>query len=312
MFSMYNPFWTQFIVDKPPTVYSLLESIVNYGKDEKTKIKDLAKAGRSTFFNFNYPLSNKVSKEDFETMILNNFIDRRIGYETLTTFRIKLNVKLNEIMPTYNKMFDMLDGWDIFEDGGVTNRTVSDSRNINTSNRQDIDGTITKTENIDNTTTNTEEIEGTITNNSETNATTETSSQTSTSTTTDKRKSDTPQSELVSVQNGSYVTDYEYDTNTSTGSDSSETEGNTTNESTNVEEKSISSRTVDDKNLQAENVEDKTVQNNGTTTNVGSLTERVEKTPTDKLKIYTEFIEKRQHIYSMIFKELDCLFYQLV
>lgn len=312
MFSMYNPFWTQFIVDKPPTVYSLLESIVNYGKDDKTKIKDLAKAGRSTFFNFNYPLSNKVSKEDFETMILNNFIDRRIGYETLTTFRIKLNVKLNEIMPTYNKMFDMLDGWDIFEDGGVTNRTVSDSRNINTSNRQDIDGTITKTENIDNTTTNTEEIEGTITNNSETNATTETSSQTSTSTTTDKRKSDTPQSELVSIQNGSYVTDYEYDTNTSTGSDSSETEGNTTNESTNVEEKSISSRTVDDKNLQAENVEDKTVQNNGTTTNVGSLTERVEKTPTDKLKIYTEFIEKRQHIYSMIFKELDCLFYQLV
>ncbi len=285
---------------------------MNYGTDEKTKIKDLAKAGRGTFFNFSYPLSNKVRKEDFETMILNNFIDRRIGYETLTTFRIKLNVKLNEIMPTYNKMFDMLDGWDIFEDGGVTTRTVSDSRNINTSNKQEIDGTIRRTENIDNITTNTEDIEGTITNNSETNATTETSSQTNTSTTTDKRKSDTPQSELVSVQNGTYVTDYEYDTNTTTGSDSSETEGTTTNESTNVEEKSISSRTVDDKNLQAENVEDKTVENKGTTTNVGSLTERVEKTPTDKLKLYTEFIEKRNHIYSMIFKELDCLFYQLV
>ena len=33
--------------EKPPTLYSILESIVNYGKDDKTKIKDLAKVGRT-------------------------------------------------------------------------------------------------------------------------------------------------------------------------------------------------------------------------------------------------------------------------
>ena len=240
MFQMYNPGWTGFIVDKPPTVYSLLESIVNYGTDDKTKIKDLAKAGRTTFFNFNYPLTDKISREDFECMILNNFIDRRIGYETLTTFRIKLNVKLNEIMPTYNKMFEMLDGWDVFQDGEQTTRVVSDSRNVNAS------------------------------------TTTNTSSQTSATNTKDTRKSDTPQNELEDVRDGSYVTDYEYRTDTASGTDSSSNTG--------------TSQSI----------------------NTGNLQETVNKSPSDKLKIYTEFIEKRQHIYSMIFKELDCLFYQLV
>lgn len=240
MFLMYNPGWTGFIVDKPPTVYSLLESIVNYGTDDKTKIKDLAKAGRTTFFNFNYPLTDKISREDFECMILNNFIDRRIGYETLTTFRIKLNVKLNEIMPTYNKMFEMLDGWDVFQDGEQTTRVVSDSRNVNAS------------------------------------TTTNTSSQTSTTNTKDTRKSDTPQNELQDVRDGSYVTDYEYRTDNASGTDSSSNTG--------------TSQSI----------------------NTGNLQETVNKSPSDKLKLYTEFIEKRQHIYSMIFKELDCLFYQLV
>ena len=54
---MYNPFWyvPPFLPpdnDEPPTVYSLLESIVNYGKEQKTKISDLARAGRTTFFDF--------------------------------------------------------------------------------------------------------------------------------------------------------------------------------------------------------------------------------------------------------------------
>ena len=272
MFQMYNPGWTQFIVDKPPTVYSLLESIVNYGTDDKTKIKDLAKAGRTTFFNFNYPLTSKISREDFECMILNNFIDRRIGYETLTTFRIKLNVKLNEIMPVYNKMFDMLDGWDVFYDGEEINRVVSDTRNINITNNQDIDATLT--------------------NSNQTSTSTQNNSQTTSNATKDNRKSDTPQNELEDVRNGSYVTDYEYKTDNASGTDTSSGTGTGTSSGTNVE--------------------DRTISTTGNTTNQGNLQETISKSPSDKLKIYTEFIEKRQHIYSMIFKELDCLFYQLV
>ena len=272
MFQMYNPGWTGFIVDKHPTVYSLLESIVNYGTDNKTKIKDLAKAGRTTFFNFNYPLTSKISREDFECMILNNFIDRRIGYETLTTFRIKLNVKLNEIMPVYNKMFDMLDGWNVFQDGEQTTRIVNDSRNIETTNNQEIDATVT--------------------NSSQASSSTQNKSQTTSNNTKDIRKSDTPQNELQDVRDGSYVTDYEYNTNNSTGTDSSTGTGTSSSSGTNTEDRNIITT--------------------GETTNEGNLQETISKSPSDKLKIYTEFIEKRQHIYSMIFKELDCLFYQLV
>lgn len=103
----------------PPTIYSILESIVNYGKDDKTKIKDLAKVGRSEIFDFDYPLTDNIKKEDFETMILNKFLMRRIGFETLTAFKIQLNVKLNEIMPMYNKMFDAIENWDILNDGEI-------------------------------------------------------------------------------------------------------------------------------------------------------------------------------------------------
>ena len=60
--------------EKPPTIYTILESIVNYGKQEKTKIRDMAKIGRTTIFNFDYPLTDNISKEKFETIILNHFL----------------------------------------------------------------------------------------------------------------------------------------------------------------------------------------------------------------------------------------------
>lgn len=114
---LFNPLWLYPIPDlnlEPPTIYSFLESIVNYGKTEKTKIKDLAKVGRTEIFDFDYPLSSKVSREYFETQILNHYLMRRIGFETLTAFKIQLNCKLNEIMPIYNKLFDSIDTLDFF------------------------------------------------------------------------------------------------------------------------------------------------------------------------------------------------------
>lgn len=119
------------VSNKPPTVYFLLESIVNYGKDEKTKIKDLASEGRERFFNFDYPLTDKVDKATFETNILNHFMMRRIGTETFTAFQINLNAKMNEIMPLYNMMFESLDGIDLLNESYT--RTGSDNSNTTNS-----------------------------------------------------------------------------------------------------------------------------------------------------------------------------------
>ena len=247
---MYNNYFYPFLFpyipnmcDLPPTVYSLLESIVNYGKDEKTKIKDLAKYGRTTFFDFDYPLTNNITKEQFETMILNKFIMRRIGYDTLTAFKIQLNVKLNSIMPIYNKMFDALENWNIFNDGEVTTETGTDERQ----------------------TTNT--TQNTLSN----------SSTTQSSSTSDRRNSELPQDQLENLQNGSYVGVYNYDTDTSNGSDSSTSNGSATS--------------------------------NGTDNN--EYTKEIRRSPADKIAIMKEMQTNINNIYEMIFKDLECLFYQL-
>ena len=212
----------------PPTLYRLLNSIVNFGEEEQTKIKDLAAAGREEIFDFDYPLTENLDKEEFEILILNHFLMRRIGYDTLNAFKIALNVKLNEIMPIYNKMFDMLDGWTIFNDGEEVSRTVSDAGSNSLNN-------ITSTSNIS-----------------------------------DRRYSDTPQNQLSNVRDGKYITDYNYDTDT--GSVSSSAAGSDTR----------------------------------------YTVETITRTPSDKMKLYKEFIENKKSIYTMIFEDLDVLFYGLI
>lgn len=212
----------------PPTLYRLLNSIVNYDEEEQTKIKNLAAAGREDIFDFEYPLSTHVQKQDFEVMILNHFLMRRIGYDTLNAFKIALDVKMNEIMPMYNKMFDMLDEWDIFNDGEVTSRTVTDSGTNSLNN-------ITTSQN-----------------------------------TSDRRYSETPQNQLQNIRDGKYITDYNYDTDN--GSVSSSSAG----------------------------------------TDSRSTLESITRTPSDKMKLYREFIENKKSIMTMIYEDLDSLFYGLV
>lgn len=236
--------------EKPPTVYSILNSIVNGTKEpnEYTKIKDLAKEGRSTIFDFDYPLSSNVSSETFETMILNHYMMRRIGFDTVTAFKLQLNVKLNEIMPIYNKMFDALENWDIFSDGEKQIRSGFDNRDSNS-----------KSENINN-----------LENNSNTNTTT----------TSDNRSSDTPQNQLEDVKNGNYVTQYSYDTNINSGTDNSTSVGNS--------------------------------KTNSNTSEKNNYEETITRTPADKISILKDMQTNIKNIYTMIFNELDILFYGII
>ena len=233
---------------KPPTVYAILNSICNFDAETQTKIVDLAKVGRTKIFNFDYPLSEKVDKEKFECMILNHFLQRRINFQTVTGFQIQLNVKLNEIMPLYNKMFDALDGWNIFEDG---EKTTHDSRDDRTTN-----------------------IENTANNSLSSN------SNTTSENISDLRYSKMPQNELQNIKDGKYVTDYNYNQDNATNTDESTSTGSSSGTS---------------------NTKDNNI-----------LHEEWNKTPADKIAIYKEFQENLKSIYTLIFKDLDCLFFQLL
>lgn len=219
MYPMFPPFgmmWQNLLplrndYPEPPTVYSILNSYVNFANDNPAKIKDLAKTGRAVFFDFDYPLTDKIEKEDFEVMILNKFMMRRIGYETVTAFKLQLNVKLNSIMPIYNKLFDALNGWEIFNDG----ETVTRTNNVNRS--------------------------GTDTNNSSN--TVNTSDSVSNSSTSDQRYSDTPQNALSDVTSGQYVTDYRKNSDSGSSSGSSQSSG-TTSSTTNTTGTEATSETI--------------------------------------------------------------------
>ena len=208
-----NPFYyfTPFVPDekyqRPPLLYDLMNSIVNFGAETPTKISGLSNVARETIFDFEYPLSTNVDKEDFETLILDRFIMRRLGYQTYTAWKIALKVKLNEIMPYYNKLFDALGSWNIFTDGehGTRGKEISGSSEL------------------------------------------------------DSRYSKLPQNEITNVKNGTYMTDYTLGQNESSGSE----------------------------------------------------TEEYTKDNANKIDTYTKYLENKNKIMSLIFEDLDSLFYGL-
>lgn len=176
--------------EAPPTIYAILNSYCNGEEDDflsedYVKPTDLAKMGRTAIFDFTYPLTSNVSKENFETLILNHFMMRRIGRQTLPAFKISLSAKLNEIMPKYNKMFDSFINWNIFEDG------ESYTRNYN-ENRSD-SGTSNSSSNNES----------------------------------DRRFSNEPQNQIQDIKDGSYMSEYNLDTDKATANNSSQTNGNT-------------------------------------------------------------------------------------
>ena len=120
---------------KPPTLYSIMNSMANYDKEEKTKIRNLAMATHERIFDFDYTLSSKIEKTDFECQILNHFIMRRIGFETFTAFQLYLENKLKEILPYYNIMFDSLADYNLFNDGETITRNKLDSGKSDVENR---------------------------------------------------------------------------------------------------------------------------------------------------------------------------------
>ena len=232
---MFYPLFFPFIPatnEKPVTIYSILNSYVNYDAETQTKISNLAKVGRSVIFDFDYTLSEQITKEDFETQILNHYMMRRIGFETVTAFKIALNAKLNEILPTYNKLFDVLANWNLFNDGEEITRTYKSK--VDTTSNVDSSG--------------------------------------NTSNTSDRRYSDTPQNKLENIKDGSYVSEYNYDTDDGYTQTNTSTSGNN-----NIDDIEITKRSQH-----------------------------------DKMNIYKEFLNEKNNIMKSIYNELDNLFYDII
>ena len=218
----------------PPTLYSLMNSKINFNNDNPVKNEELPDAFRSYLFDFNYPLDDEF-KADFETNFLRHYMFRRIGFETYTSFKIHLEDKLNQIMGKYNKMLIGFKDLDFLGNVETKTRTLTDARTQNSTSSATSSG--------------------------------------SSNTTSDNKYSDTPENELTDIQQGRYLTDYTYNTNTASNNA-------TSNGSSNITDNSNISETI-------------------STTKLDSISE------------YKKYLEVCNDIYSMIYKECNSLFYGL-
>lgn len=224
---------------KPLTLLSVLQ-MFDTSAGLTSKINTLPSLYHEEIFDFNYPLSTNVNKDDFEIKILKHFILRRIGFETIQAFKLMLDDKLNTIMPKYNVMFDNY------------------YHNLNLYSKTDVE---------------VEEYEASGSN-SGTNSNNTTNSSTS-NTTSDNRMSDTPQNSIADVQSGTYLSEYSYNVDNGSNSDTSVSSGTNRNET-----------------------EDEYTRTRNNTINLYG-------------KDILEITQNIENVYELIFNDLDELFYQL-
>lgn len=74
-----------------------------------SKVAQIVSTARPLIFDFDYPIYSQDYKQVLETKIIMHFYTREIGLETYGLWKLKLNTKLNEIMPFYNRMYQALE-----------------------------------------------------------------------------------------------------------------------------------------------------------------------------------------------------------
>ena len=57
-------------------------------------------------FDFDFPIFDESYRSILETKILKHYYTREIGFETVGLWKLRLDTKLNEIMPYYNKLYE--------------------------------------------------------------------------------------------------------------------------------------------------------------------------------------------------------------
>lgn len=171
---------------------------------------------RSWLFNFDYPSTELTDSEKLhlEKNFMLQYYTREIGFETFGLFKMKLQAKLWEIMPKYEKLYALEhQNLDFFSDVDYTKRTTGDSNKRT--------GNVTHQNNGKDTTISSGSINdqagGKLTS-IKTGSVTDQNTGSSTNTTNGKYKdtaggsdvsifSDTPQSEVdLSADSGSYMT----------------------------------------------------------------------------------------------------------
>lgn len=183
-----------------------------------SKIKDVIAKAIPKIFDFDFPIFDENYRNVLETKILKHYYTREIGLETYGLWKLKLDTKLNEIMPFYNQLYKsaLLEFNPLYEvDYSKTgNRDSSGTRDNTENNSESYDESVDTNESHDESTSNSND--GTLTK--------------GTTTTTTNYFSDTPQGSISNVIDGTYLTNATYNVTGNTGSDNTSNSGSSDSE----------------------------------------------------------------------------------
>lgn len=205
--------------------FSGLSESVGYSDVEQVIKKCLPKV-----FDFQFPIFDESYRSVIETKILRHYYTREIALETVGLWKLKLNTKLNEIMPYYNKLYksELIEFNPLYDVELTRERKVEGSGTKNTKNSENRDGN-NRTENTQNNNANVRENGGDR--HTATNMEDGTQNQ-NTSGNGTNMYSDTPQGAITDLQAGKYLTNATVDSATNTFVGSSHDTSNQTNETT--------------------------------------------------------------------------------
>ena len=109
-------------------------------------------------FDFDYPFYNEERRKQFEQHFIEHFYFDEIGQETVARFKHRLKIKLNLIMPYWNKIFladeleqRILDNYDVTETytREVANNSTATNESTNKNLQSDTPVTKTDLEQVD-------------------------------------------------------------------------------------------------------------------------------------------------------------------
>lgn len=210
--------------------FSGLSESVGYGDVEQVIKNCLPKV-----FDFNFPIFDESYRTVLETKILRHYYTREIGLETVGLWKLKLNTKLNEIMPYYNQLYksELIEFNPLYDVDLTRDRIVKGTGTKDTENSENRSGksSTDNSQSTENTYDNTVSDDGSR-NNKFDGTVNSTQNQNTTGNGTNMY-SDTPQGAITDLQAGKYLTNATVDsaTNTFAGA-SNDTTNQTTDETT--------------------------------------------------------------------------------
>ena len=201
-------------------------------------VEQVIKNCLTKIFDFNFPIFDESYRQVLETKILRHYYTREIGLETVGLWKLKLNTKLNEIMPFYNQLYksELIEFNPLYDVELTRERKIEGTGTKDTENGESRDG-----ENHANTSqSNTNMVTENGVDNSTVNRTVDGTQNQNTSGSGTNMYSDTPQGAITDLQAGKYLTNATVDsaTNTFGGAShdsTSQTSNNNRNNETNTD-----------------------------------------------------------------------------